>query len=230
MLLSGYAHVTGGETVEQGFVVRQRHGAVSAVAVVGRPPYEAILNALEDITPLTPVLGQVDDAAWIQGALSTVANAATPWQGETFIVHSLDDPDRAVDIVGQPLVRLLRMDDGLEHLPPGLRHEITHARMRGPVAAAFVKGLAASLCYPCWQTERLWDVSIDTLDEHRGQSLGVAAVRFMIDHMRRGGRAPVWGALESNRASLRLAAKLGFVPVDRIVAFSRGHWALLTGP
>jgi RimJ/RimL family protein N-acetyltransferase len=89
---------------------------------------------------------------------------------------------------------------------------------------------AVSFCYPCWQTEGLWDVSVDTLEQHRGRSLGMAAVRFMIDHMRREGRAPVWGALASNRASLRLAAKLGFVPVDRIVVFSRGHWALLTGP
>jgi RimJ/RimL family protein N-acetyltransferase len=76
----------------------------------------------------------------------------------------------------------------------------------------------------------LWDVSIDTLEEHRGRSLGAAAVRFMIEYMRGEGRDPVWGALESNRASLRLAAKLGFVPVDRIVVFSRGRWALLTGP
>jgi GNAT superfamily N-acetyltransferase len=230
MLLSGHAEITGGATVERDFVVRLRHGAVSAVAVAGRPPYEAIAQALEDITPLTPVLGQVADAAWIQEALSTAVNTGAPWRGETCIVHSLDDPERVAEVVGQPLVRMLRTNDALEHLPHGLRHEMIHARMMGPVAAVFVDGLAISFCYPCWQTERLWDVSIDTLDEHRGQSLGAAAVRFMIDHMRRGGRAPVWGSLESNRASLRLAAKLGFVPVDRIVVFSRGHWALLTAP
>lgn len=34
------------------------------------------------------------------------------------------------------------------------------------------------------------------------------------------GRMPVWGALESNTASARLAAKLGFNPVDTIIVFS----------
>ena len=47
--------------------------------------------------------------------------------------------------------------------------------------------------------------------------------------MRREGREPVWGALASNTPSLRLAAKLGFVPVDEIVVFSKGAWAYLTG-
>ncbi len=34
------------------------------------------------------------------------------------------------------------------------------------------------------------------------------------------GRMPVWGSLESNTASARLAAKLGFNPVDTIIVFS----------
>ena len=42
MLASGHAVITGGETVETGFVVRVAHGAVSAVAVVGQPPASAI--------------------------------------------------------------------------------------------------------------------------------------------------------------------------------------------
>ena len=119
MLLSGHAQVTGGVTVEQGFVVKQRHGAVSAVAVVGRPPHEAIVSALADITALTPVLAQMEDAAWVGSALASVSGAAAPWRGETFVVHALADPDRVVAIVDQPLVRMLRLDDALEHLPPG---------------------------------------------------------------------------------------------------------------
>ena len=37
------------------------------------------------------------------------------------------------------------------------------------------------------------------------------------------------GAVESNTASLRLAARLGFVPVDECVVLSRGHRAFLSG-
>jgi RimJ/RimL family protein N-acetyltransferase len=33
-------------------------------------------------------------------------------------------------------------------------------------------------------------------------------------------KRPVWGAVESNRASLGLAAKLGFRPVDTLFLFS----------
>ena len=105
---------------------------------------------------------------------------------------------------------------------------MTQARNIAPVAAVFVNGTAASFCYPCWRTETLWDISIDTLEEHRGRALGQHAVRFMIEAMRREGREPVWGALESNTSSLRLASKLGFAPMDAIAWFSRGPWAFLT--
>jgi GNAT superfamily N-acetyltransferase len=229
MLLSGRCIVTGGETVDRGFVVIERRDTVSAVSVVGRPPWQTIVDALEDISLQTAILGQVDNAAWIEGALATVSATALPWRAETVIVHLLDDPDRVSAVDGHSLVRLLRLDDALDHLPRDLRHEMTHAQMSGPVAAVFADGLAASFCYPCWQTERLWDVSIDTLEGYRGRSLAATAVRFMIDHMRRHGRLPVWGALETNSASLRLAARLGFVAADRLVVFSRGHRALPTG-
>ena len=35
------------------------------------------------------------------------------------------------------------------------------------------------------------------------------------------GRRPVWGAEDGNVASLRLAAKLGFEPVDRLAVVKR---------
>jgi RimJ/RimL family protein N-acetyltransferase len=42
----------------------------------------------------------------------------------------------------------------------------------------------------------------------------------LIRHMRDTAcKEPVWGALESNVPSMRLAAKLGFVPVDRVFVF-----------
>src|SRR5262249_43512698 len=64
-------------------------------------------------------------------------------------------------------IRLLTAGDALDHLPSGLRHEITHARFDFPTGAAFVGGLPVSFCYGCFTSESLWDVSIDTLEEYR---------------------------------------------------------------
>ena len=226
MLASGHAVITGGETVETGFVVRVAHGAVSAVAVVGRPPAWAIAGAVSGATELTPVIAQTSDADHVAAALGS-ADRRT-WTSERAILHLRQEPPpHRVPASGE--VRLLARADSLEHLPIGLRHEITHAQDFAPVASVIVGGRPVSFCYPVWRTERFWDVSIDTLEEHRGRSLAVQAVSFMIDLMRREGREPVWGALASNRPSLRLGEKLGFKPVGEIVVFSTGGWVFLSG-
>ena len=224
MLASGHAHVSGGETVESGFVVRVAHGAVSAVSVVGQPAPAAIVEAVTGTTELTPVLAQTADAAHVGRALRL---GGGDWTRERAILHRRDPSASCVAPVAH--VRLLSRDDSLDHLPAGLRHEITHAQDFAAVAAVIVGHRPVSFCYPVWTTERFWDVSIDTLEEHRGQSLGVCAVGFMIDVMQRTGREPVWGALESNRPSLLLGAKLGFRPMGEIVVFSRGGWVFLSG-
>jgi GNAT superfamily N-acetyltransferase len=225
MLSSGHAEVTGGETLEAGFVVRVVHGAVSAVAVVGHPPATAIAGAVAGTTELTPVIAQASSATHVAEALRSSPNGS--WTRERAILHlraaaafpALPDPAG---------VKLLTRTESLDHLPAGLRHEMNHAREFAPIAAVFVGGRPVSFCYPVWTTERFWDVSIDTLEAHRGRALGARAVSFMIDRMRQQGREPVWGALESNGASLRLGAKLGFRPMDEIVVFSRGGWVFLS--
>jgi GNAT superfamily N-acetyltransferase len=128
---------------------------------------------------------------------------------------------RAVD----PRVRLLEPGDRplLDALPPTLRGELKHAIDFSPIAAAFVQASvsspasAVSFCYAGWETERLWDVSIDTLADWRGRGLARAACRALIDHYLARNKQPVWGAVDSNVPSDRLARRLGFEPVDRLV-------------
>ena len=226
MLASPQAEVTGGETIAAGVVVRVVHHAVSAVAVVGQPPAAAILAAVAGTTELTPIIAQTCDAAYVAEALGSSSDEH--WTSERAILHLPEES--ASSVLPNPVgVRLLTREDSLDHLPAGLRHEMTHARDFAPVAAVFIDRRPVSFCYPVWTTERFWDVSIDTLEAHRGQTLGARAVSFMISAMRREGREPVWGALESNAPSLRLGAKLGFKPIGEIVVFSRGGWVFLSG-
>ena len=60
-----------------------------------------------------------------------------------------------------------------------------------------------------------------TLEDHRGNGYAGLSVAHLIHHMRALGKAPVWQAVEENPASLRLAAKLGFEPIDEMVLFER---------
>jgi GNAT superfamily N-acetyltransferase len=95
------------------------------------------------------------------------------------------------------------------------------------VAAAILEGVAVAFCYPAYETETLWDVSIDTLEPYRRRGLARTCFEFLCDHMAAHGKVPVWGALASNSASLSLAARLGFEEVDRSIVFLReGDWRL----
>lgn len=107
-------------------------------------------------------------------------------------------------------------------VPPELVAELQQAaRADSPVGAAFCDGAPVSFCYASSITEGLWDVSIDTLEPFRGRAFAEAVVPVLIEYWAARGRRPVWGALESNGASRRLAQKLGFREVDAIYVLSR---------
>ena len=60
-------------------------------------------------------------------------------------------------------------------------------------------------CEPTARTKLAW------------QGYAARCVSHMVDEMRRRGKEPVWAAEETNAPSMRLAAKLGFVPVDGLL-------------
>jgi GNAT superfamily N-acetyltransferase len=223
MLLSGRATIFGGRTVDEGFAVRATSGPYSVVSVAGRPEAVIIAHALEGATNMTAIIAQRGNAEYVHRALAErhPSGSDIQWTPERAILHRLAAPPHG-DTTGDVPTRLLQSDDRLDHLPSELQSEIAQARELAPVAVALIDGIPASFCYPCWMTETLWDVSIDTLEPHRRRGLAARVVQHMIDVMKQGGRDPVWGAMESNVASLELARKLGFTPVDEIVVFSRG--------
>jgi len=82
-------------------------------------------------------------------------------------------------------------------------------------------GAPVAVCSAGAVTETLWDVGIDTLAGHRRRGHATAAYRALAAHLAETGRDPVWGAEDTNVASLRLADELGFEPVDRLAVLTR---------
>jgi RimJ/RimL family protein N-acetyltransferase len=115
--------------------------------------------------------------------------------------------------------RLLQPEEyrQLENLPPILRGELRDACTYSPIATAFADERPVAFCYSGWETERHWDISIDTLDHYRRRGLGAAASTCLIHHFAGQGKTAVWGSVDSNSASTALARKLGFVAVDRLM-------------
>ena len=239
MLLSGRARIVADEDAGPrgaGFVVVVPD--VSLAGLVASPAAALIRAAVGALAGDVNVLAQNDDA--------DAAAAALPgWRRHTAVLHVLpgimpweDDRD--------PDARVFTREQApaLHHVPEPLRLELLDA-LRGRTTARFVPGdvpdparlpalspipVAAvwagrepvAFCYPVWQTERWWDVSIDTLAPFRRRGFGARAARALVRHMRRAGRAPVWGALDTNTASRQLAARLGFIETGGIAVFTKG--------
>ena len=211
MLLSGTGRPVGGvATSPVAFVAL--HAAQEQAMTVGRPPKELIQKAAAGAQELLAV---PENADWVTAALPG-------WQQETATIYTAATLDR-VRAVPPGDVRQLTIPElaGLPAQHASLRDDLLlEARAGTPVFAAFAGEQPAAFCYAGSVTERWWDISIDTLEPYRRQGYGAQCVAHVIQHMTEQGRMPVWGALESNTASARLAAKLGFNPVDTIIVFS----------
>ena len=137
----------------------------------------------------------------------------------TAILHTLPDPDALPDDDGAVAVAP-GADLALDHLPAPLAAEIARAHQTGVVHVAFVDGQPVSFASAPWRTERWFDVSVDTAPGARQLGLATRVAAAMIRAGRADGREPVWGAAESNLASLRLGARLGFVASDALWVIS----------
>jgi GNAT superfamily N-acetyltransferase len=107
-------------------------------------------------------------------------------------------------------IRPLESGDSIAHVPDELHGELTAARSRFVIFAAIDGGVPVSFSYSASMTETLADISIDTLEAYRNRGIGAATAARLIDWVVENGRVPVWGAIDANAPSLRLAEKLGF--------------------
>lgn len=213
----------------------------SALAsIVGRPPAESIRDVVLELSGDVNVLSQMEDADYVMAALGG-------WRRQRVIVHVLPAVmPREQDLDPKARVFNRRTAPGVDHVPEHLRRELLDALngrtvsrfvpgalpasgavvsgLTVPMAAVWADGRPVSFCYPVWQTETLWDVSIETLAPYRRQHLGARAARTLIRYMRRTGREPVWGALETNTApcsTARVSRNRRHRGVHRGVIFAR---------
>lgn len=211
VLLSGAAEISGLETAGPLAAVL-RNPDDDTVFVVGRPKPDAVLDAVSRREGACDVICGIAEAA-------AIATLSPGWIAQPIRLHLmagdglLPKPrDGDVRFAEPALIQATPMD-------PDLREELRAAMGYTQIAVSLVGGSPVSFCYAGAVTETLWDVSIDTLPEHRRAGHAGRVAAFVIRHMANLDKRPVWASLESNPASWRLAAKLGFVEVDRIAMF-----------
>ena len=214
MLLRGACDVSGQEEKPiPSYVARDRETGV--VAVMGEPKAKAIQEAVRGNPPTHEVICQFESGPCVTRALPD-------WQGTSVLLHRMGRASLLPEVPEGAVRELSRAEvAALENLPSELRSELIIGAQRAPVVAAVgADGSLVSFCCSWSVTERLWDVGVETLEAFRRQGFAGLCVSYMTALMREQGKEPVWGALDTNEASLQLAEKLGFAAVDRVLVFA----------
>ena len=212
-LLGGEPEVLGLTADPLAFVVVAP--AFGSVQVVGRPPVESLGEAAGLAGPRVSILATPENRGWVAAALPELTE-------ERALLHLLGPEPRLPRLV-PGAVRQLAPGEvaSLAHLPEETLDELSAIDAGGtPIAAALDRDTPVAFCYAGAATESLWDISIESLEPWRRRGFAANAVAFEVERLRASGQQPVWGAVESTAASLGLAAKLGFVPVDEVWVFS----------
>jgi GNAT superfamily N-acetyltransferase len=220
MLLSGRCRLHGDSA--EGFVACS--GAYPYAVAWGVPSPEVVRAAAD-------TAGWEDAEEWHLLAdgetVAAVAAALPGWKRRGVVLHRWPHESSWPLATGGAKVRVARhgwrrAGFAVDHLPDPLRRELAHDWVASrPLAAVFVDGRMVSWCSAAVETETLWDVAVDTLAPHRRRRLATACFAALANEMERRGKRPVWGALEENAPSMRLAARLGFETAARLTSFVR---------
>ncbi len=135
------------------------------------------------------------------------------------IYHILTQPPPA-NLLNHPDVRLLTPNDLplLQAAPPELRGpNPEHLLYQTAAAGAIINNQLVAIAQNYAMTEGFGDIGVFTLPDWRGHGFASAAAAQVAQWLQANGRLPVWSCGEHNRASLRVAEKLGFVENGRRV-------------
>jgi GNAT superfamily N-acetyltransferase len=161
------------------------------------------------------------------GAHRLVSLALPGWRHTGIALHrwngSLEPPELFENLEIMLLSRGLRSARlSLAKLPESSRRELSLEWVaRRPAAVAVAGTSVVSICWAAFTTETLWDVAIETIEPFRRRGLAAACFLELAAYMKEDALSPAWAATEDNRASLHLAARLGFVLDGRLEGWSQ---------
>lgn len=120
-------------------------------------------------------------------------------------------------------VRELSMASGED--PLFCREEIRH----GVVYGFRSNGKWISLGGACIRSRNFDYVFVDTDAEFRGKGLAGAALSHAIKEILESGRKPIYALDSSNKSSMKLAVRIGFVPYKSLRCLFYGPWVAMRG-
>ncbi len=215
MVLSGNGRIYVENKSENSFIIQDPNNGLTCV--VGKPGADVIQKSLTSIDMPVRIIGFKNNYRYIENELKE-------FERSTAYLYTLSEEKPKYSYTDASVRFMMKNDiQAARHIPDVLRKELVDALLQSPVAAGLIEDKPVSFCYAAAMTETLWDISIDTLKPYRNKGYAGHTVGFMIEHMMTKGKRPVWGAEESNRASVHLAKKLGFKPVDKLYLFNKSQ-------
>lgn len=214
-----------------------KHGACKAYAVGDPESLDAVVIQSESLPAEPSGLGNNAQGLWnllkyldnwtavnVSPAVSTQFGALikadtgkrVSYYGD--IYHTLTKP---VPVIVDPAVRELTTDDiGLLEafeMDGTDFGGLSVLLNEGTVAAAVVDGQIVGSAHTTAQTDRYADIGVGTNEQWRNRGFATSAASIVARRVQESGRIPVWSCGEDNLASLRVAQKLGFREVSRLV-------------
>lgn len=212
LLLDGSGDVFGyRETPAVSAIVRDAEA--ETLFVIGTPDVSVVESVLRQSPCVREVVAKEH--------ASNLVDALPGWSRMAIFMYRLRNAERLPRVPPGAVAFLDPSVLGGLSIDAELKQELEDGAEGSPIAAAYVAGEPVAFCYAGAITESLWDVAVDTVEEHRRKGYAGLCVAHMVRHMQAQGKEPVWQAAEDNPASWRLAEKLGFEPVDELVWFRR---------
>lgn len=232
-----------GESPGSVFAVHALRSGLGRVWVSGTPraPRAVIIESAAlpgeplgfgEVADLLDLLGHVDGWGCIEltsaGAESATEEFARRWGPAKRVVDVLHVLPGGAPVEPHPQVRLLRASDlsrltvATDGVFPGrdvLEPAVAAGRVFVAVDGESIVGQGSSIA----AGDMYADVGVHVVQTHREQGLATVCAARVCESVRRAGLTPVWSCSADNRASLRVAAKLGFVDVARLTYLVRAQ-------